>query len=238
MQFALCLNKDIYKSTSFCHFQDRSITHLRRRSHSAKAHLKNPRLMNCGTVKRRTGRVFFTKGRVGKKHFSFNSLARDITQSRFGAQRKTREMPGFLTPGLFGQVWWEESGGNATLWLREAPHPRSSSPLCPLGARFPASSTNIKLIKRQRLASEQTNMLISIDTGVWEQFMCINEVKNRAKQLYSASFGMRSQPHAGLPDDPRFWTWAEFNRPLWNGFVQWLCTVIMYSLWHFCKCCE
>ncbi|KAF0030125.1 hypothetical protein F2P81_016856 [Scophthalmus maximus] len=73
---------------------------------------------------------------------------------------------------------------------------------CAWCVMFPASSTNIKLIKRQRLASEQTNMLISIDTGVWEQFMCINEVKNRAKQLYSASFGMRSQPHAGLPDDP------------------------------------
>ena len=56
-------------------------------------------------------------------------------------------------------------------------------------------------MKRQWLAPEQTNMLINIDEGAWEQFMCINEVKSWAKQSNPASFGMRSQPHAGLPND-------------------------------------
>lgn len=73
----------------------------------------------------------------------------------------------------------------------------SSSPICRFGARFPASSTNINLIKRQWLASEQANTLISIDEGAREQFMCINEEKSGAKQWDPASFGMHSQPHAG-----------------------------------------
>lgn len=55
-------------------------------------------------------------------------------------------------------------------------------PLCNCGAGFSACSTDIKLIKRQWLAQEQTNMLVSIDKGACEQFMCINEVKNSAKQ--------------------------------------------------------
>lgn len=57
-----------------------------------------------------------------------------------------------------------------------------ASLLCNCGAWFSACSTDIKLIKRQWLAQEQTNMLISIDKGACEQFMCINEVKNSAKQ--------------------------------------------------------
>lgn len=56
------------------------------------------------------------------------------------------------------------------------------SPLWNCEAWFSACSTDIKLIKRQWLAQEQSNMLISIDKGASEQFMCINEVKNSAKQ--------------------------------------------------------
>lgn len=122
-----------------------------------------------------------------------------------------------------------------TLWLKEATERKSFTPFCPFGARFPASSTNINLIKRQWLASEQTNMLISIDEGAWEQFICINEVKNSAKQSYPSSCGMPSQPHAGLPNDLRMWTWAELNRLLEKGFVQQLCTVIIYYLWSLFK---
>lgn len=54
---------------------------------------------------------------------------------------------------------------NLTFWLKEATDAKPSSPLCPFGDGFPASSTNINLIKRQWLASEQTNMLISIAEG-------------------------------------------------------------------------
>lgn len=110
------------------------------------------------------------------------------------------------------QMGWNKSRGAEPCDLKKPQDP----PLLPVffGTRLPAFSTNINLIKRQWLALEQTNMLINIDESALEQFMCINEVKNWAKQSYPASFGMRSQPHAGLPNDLRIWTWAEFNRLL------------------------
>lgn len=55
------------------------------------------------------------------------------------------------------------------------------------GTWFSACSADIKLIKRQCLAEEQTNMLISSDQSAWEQFMCINEVKNSVKQSSPAA---------------------------------------------------
>lgn len=177
---------------------------------------------------------FSPKG-ILKKPFLFNLLQQKITHNL--VLEHTENHRSCLVFNLLVQ-FSRFSVKNLTLWFKEATDGKSSSPLCPFGAMFPTSSTNINLIKRQWLASEQTNMLISIDEGAWEQFMCINEVKNWAKQSYPASFGISSQPHVGLPNDLRIWTWAEFNRPLVNGFVQQLCTVIMYSSWCFCKSCE
>lgn len=57
-------------------------------------------------------------------------------------------------------------------------------------------------------------MLISIDAGASEQFVRINEVKNSAKQSYPVAAECTANQLAGLPNDLRIWTWAEFNRLL------------------------